>query len=80
MQTGNPARKPLWRKLASTSPGPADVDERVEASIPLGRMGSSEEVAKGVLFLASSESSFFQAAEIVVDGGARAPMGAPAYR
>jgi NAD(P)-dependent dehydrogenase (short-subunit alcohol dehydrogenase family) len=71
----------LWRKLASSSPRPEDVYEQVEASIPLGRMGSSEEVANAVLFLASSESSFIQAAEIVVDGGATgAPMGAPAYR
>jgi NAD(P)-dependent dehydrogenase (short-subunit alcohol dehydrogenase family) len=54
-----------------------------ESNLPYrwGRMGSSEEVANAVLFLASSESSFVQAAEIVVDGGATgAPMGAPAYR
>jgi NAD(P)-dependent dehydrogenase (short-subunit alcohol dehydrogenase family) len=72
---------PLWRKLASASTKPESVYEQVEASIPLGRMGSSEEVANAVLFLASSESSFIQAAEIVVDGGATgAPMGAPVYR
>ena len=52
----------------------------MKSSIPLARMGSSEEVASAVLFLASSESSFVQATEIVVDGGATgAPMGAPAY-
>jgi len=74
-------RTPLWNKLASASSNPQTVYDRVEASIPLGRMGSSEEVAKAVLFLASSDSSFIQAAEIVVDGGATgAPMGAPVYR
>jgi NAD(P)-dependent dehydrogenase (short-subunit alcohol dehydrogenase family) len=72
---------PLWEKLASAALTPEAFYERVEASIPLGRMGSSAEVANTVLFLASSESSFIQAAEIVVDGGATgAPMGAPIYR
>jgi enoyl-[acyl-carrier-protein] reductase (NADH) len=50
-------------------------------SIPLERMGDAEEVAKAVLFLASSDSSFIHAAEIIVDGGMTgAPMGAPVYR
>jgi NAD(P)-dependent dehydrogenase (short-subunit alcohol dehydrogenase family) len=53
----------------------------MERSIPLGRVGDPEEVAHAVLFLASSESSFIQASEIVVDGGATgAPLGAPIYR
>lgn len=38
-------------------------------SIPLKRIGSSEEVAQAVLFLASSASSFIQGTELVVDGG-----------
>lgn len=72
---------PLWHKLASVYSNPQTVYDRVETTIPLGRMGSSEDVANAVLFLASSESSFIQAAEIVVDGGATgAPMGAPIYR
>ena len=72
---------PLWSKLASGLSRPEAVYERAGASIPLGRMGTPEEVANTVLFLASSESSFIQAAEIVVDGGATgAPMGAPIYR
>lgn len=36
---------------------------------PLGRIGGSEEVAKTVLFLASSESSFVAGVELFVDGG-----------
>ncbi len=37
--------------------------------IPLGRYGRPEEVAYGVLYLASDESSFVTGAELVIDGG-----------
>ena len=37
--------------------------------IPLGRYGESEEVAYGVLFLASDESAFMTGSELVIDGG-----------
>ena len=36
---------------------------------PLGRLGTPEDVAYGVLFLASDESSFMTGAELVIDGG-----------
>lgn len=39
-------------------------------SVPMGRMGSSEEIAAVALFLASSESSFMTGTEVFVDGGA----------
>ncbi|MFF2797211.1 SDR family NAD(P)-dependent oxidoreductase [Lysinibacillus xylanilyticus] len=43
-----------------------------ENLFPLGRLGSVNEVAKMVLFLASDESSFSTGAEFVIDGGATA--------
>jgi NAD(P)-dependent dehydrogenase (short-subunit alcohol dehydrogenase family) len=36
--------------------------------MPLGRTGKAEEIARAVLFLASSDSCFVNAAERVVDG------------
>ena len=36
---------------------------------PLGRVGQPEDVAYGVLFLASDESSFMTGSELVIDGG-----------
>ena len=37
--------------------------------IPLGRVGTPDEVATAVLFLASPDSSFVNGAELFVDGG-----------
>jgi meso-butanediol dehydrogenase/(S,S)-butanediol dehydrogenase/diacetyl reductase len=48
----------------------------MEARIPLGRFGAPDEVANGILFLASDEASFITGACLIVDGGQRASLGA----
>lgn len=40
-----------------------------ENMVPMGRVGLAEEIAHGILFLASDESSFMTGAELVIDGG-----------
>ena len=39
------------------------------AATPLGRIGTVDDIANGVLFLASDESSFMTGSELVIDGG-----------
>ncbi len=41
----------------------------MEASHPMGRLGTTDEVARGVLYLASDDSSFVTGSVLSVDGG-----------
>ncbi len=68
----------------SVHPGPVDTEmlhsamrdpevlrRRLER-VPLGRMGTVDEVVKAVLYLASDDASYVTGAELVIDGGALA--------
>jgi len=46
-----------------------DVIARIVSTVPMGRMGEPDEVAKAALYLASDDSSFFTGVELFVDGG-----------
>jgi NAD(P)-dependent dehydrogenase (short-subunit alcohol dehydrogenase family) len=77
--TPGATRTPIWGPPLQRTGGA--LEEALVTTIPLGRLGEAEEVAKAVLFLASDDSSSVVADEIVVDGGTTgAPMGAPAHR
>ena len=47
----------------------AEGREQAAARHPLGRIGQPQDIAYGVLFLASDESSFMTGSELVIDGG-----------
>lgn len=48
------------------SPG---TDELVEAEVPLGRLGTTDEVARTIYFLCTEQSSYINGAEIHINGG-----------
>ena len=48
------------------------VEDALNKSVPLGRLAEPNEVARAVLFLASSDSSFVAGHELFVDGGVAA--------
>jgi NAD(P)-dependent dehydrogenase (short-subunit alcohol dehydrogenase family) len=54
--------------LASSETG-AQRRKMISSSVPLGRFGRPEEIAKAVVFLASDDSSYVTGTELFVDGG-----------
>jgi len=65
---------PIWGKMAPASAAggrnaPIDPNEVARVAVPLGRAGQAQDIANGVLYLASDASSHMTGAEIVIDGG-----------
>jgi NAD(P)-dependent dehydrogenase (short-subunit alcohol dehydrogenase family) len=72
-------------RVNAVSPGPIDTPglsdllasgeageqrkKMISSSVPLGRLGRPDEIAKAVVFLASDDSSYVTGAESFVDGG-----------
>jgi len=64
-----PVATPGLDRLAADGIERQDLQSRMAQSIPAGRLGRPEEVARAAVFLASDESSFINGAELLVDGG-----------
>ena len=65
---------PIWGKL-TPGPGaerrnaPIDPHERASLAVPLGTAGQAQDIADGVLFLASDAARYVTGSELVIDGG-----------
>ena len=60
---------PLLERQLAGSVNPAEVRREMESIYPLGRLGTADEVAKVILFLAADAASFVTGAAWSVDGG-----------
>jgi NAD(P)-dependent dehydrogenase (short-subunit alcohol dehydrogenase family) len=64
----------IWRKMvpgadAARRNEPADIHALSQIAVPLARAGEAQNIADGVLFLASPASAYMTGAELVIDGG-----------
>lgn len=64
-----PIETPLWERNRQDPAAAASVKQQRARTIPLGRFGTADEVARAVRFLASDESRYIVAADLVLDGG-----------
>jgi NAD(P)-dependent dehydrogenase (short-subunit alcohol dehydrogenase family) len=62
---------PIWTKIPASAGRnqPIDPVEISRGSVPLGRVGEAQDIANGVLFLASDASDYMTGSELVIDGG-----------
>ena len=64
-----PIDTPIFGKTGATEEQINAFKQGITSGVPLGRMGTSEEIATAVLFLASNDSSFITGIDLTVDGG-----------
>ena len=60
---------PLLEEVGLRFGNPQEFNKQLQKHIPLGHFGEPDDVAYGVLYLASDESKFVTGSELVIDGG-----------
>jgi NAD(P)-dependent dehydrogenase (short-subunit alcohol dehydrogenase family) len=59
----------IWKDIQDAAP---DIDACLDfwnSNIPMERVGTTEEIAKAAVFLASDEASYITGANLIIDGG-----------
>jgi NAD(P)-dependent dehydrogenase (short-subunit alcohol dehydrogenase family) len=64
-----PIETPIFNKAGLTREQIDEFKASQVAAVPMGRMGTADEVAKAAVFLASDDSSYVTGIELFVDGG-----------
>ncbi len=64
-----PIETPIFDRLGMPQENVDGMKEFMASGVPLKRLGTAEEMARGFLYLASSDSSYMLGGEIVLDGG-----------
>jgi len=64
-----PIETPIFGKVGLTEAQIADFATGIVGLVPLGRIGTADEIAKAAVFLASDDSSFVTGIDLQVDGG-----------
>jgi meso-butanediol dehydrogenase / (S,S)-butanediol dehydrogenase / diacetyl reductase len=65
---------PGWIETGFNDPvlghlSPAELEDLIAQQVPLGRQGTPEDIAPGVVFLASDNASYITGQSLVIDGG-----------
>ncbi len=64
-----PIDTPIFDRMGAADAAKTEMKDGLAAQVPMKRLGTMEEVAKTVAFLASDDATYITGVEIDVDGG-----------